>query len=141
LDEALARSQTLAYSMGRACALGTQAEVALAEGDAARARPLLAESLAAFRQLGMQGHLPRCLEIRAAIAAAEHQPAQAARLFGAAAAARRALGAPLPPPDCPAHERALALARAQLGANAFAAAWDAGAALPLEQALQFAVEG
>jgi non-specific serine/threonine protein kinase len=136
VDQALSLSQTLNYSMGRACAWSTQAEVALAENNPARARQLLAESLAAFRQLGMKLHMLRCLEIQAAIDAAERQPVRAARLCGAAAAARAALGAPLPPPDRPAYERAAASARAQLGEAAFAAAWDEGSALTLEQAVE-----
>jgi DNA-binding NarL/FixJ family response regulator len=49
------------------------------------------------------------------------------------------LGYPLPPEDRPAHERAVAAARADLGAEAFAAAWAEGRALPLEQVIQEAL--
>jgi hypothetical protein len=140
LEEALALSESLKYSMGRACALSTQAEVALAENNLARARQLLAASLADFEQLGMKWHLLRCLEIQAAIESAGGHPARAARLLGAAAAARAALGTPLPPPDRPAYERAAASARAQLGEEGFAAAWSHGSALTLYQAIDLALQ-
>lgn len=137
LAEGLALSQALTYSMGRAGSLSTLAEVALAEHDPARAKRLLAESLAAFRQLGMKWYLIRCLEIYAASEAADHQPARAACLLGAATAVRAALGAPLPPPDQPAFERAQALAQAELGQAAYAAARDAGGDMSLDQAIEY----
>jgi predicted ATPase len=140
LEAGLALAQTITYSMGRACSLSTQAEVALAEGSPARAKRLLAESLAAFRQLGLKWYLIRCLELQAASDAAERQPVRAARLFGAAAAAREALSAPLPPPDRPAYDGAVALTRAQLGNEAFAVAWDGGRIMPLDQAVEYALE-
>jgi predicted ATPase/DNA-binding XRE family transcriptional regulator len=139
LEEALALSQSLKYSMGQACSLRTQAEVALAERNTARAKALLVESLASFRQLGLKWYLTRCLEIKAAIDVAEHQSARAARLFGAASALRETLGAPLPPPDRSTYDCAVESARGQLGKQAFAAAWDAGQAMPLEQAIEYAL--
>ena len=60
---------------------------------------------------------------------------RAARLYGAAAALRERLGAAVVPWERPAHERDLAAVRAALGPAAFAAAWAAGAALPLEAAV------
>ena len=45
----------------------------------------------------------------------------------------------LPPVDQPHHDRALKLARDGLGDEAFAAAWEAGAALTLEEAVELAL--
>ena len=50
-------------------------------------------------------------------------------------AIRAAMGAPLPPVDCPARDSALAGLRAELGDLSFAAAWAAGRAQTLEQAI------
>jgi len=48
---------------------------------------------------------------------------------------RAQMGTPVRPADRSAVEQALATARAILGADAFAAAWSAAGALPLEQIL------
>jgi hypothetical protein len=45
------------------------------------------------------------------------------------------LGCRPPPAAWSTHERAVALARAQLGDEAFAVAWAAGAALALDEAI------
>src|SRR5262245_15581222 len=59
---------------------------------------------------------------------------------GAAAALREAIGVPLRPTDRAVHDRGLAAARAGLGEAAFAIAWAAGRAMPLEQAVADALE-
>jgi len=59
----------------------------------------------------------------------------AARLWGAAEALREAIGAPMPPVYRATYEQAVALARAQVGEEAFAAAWAEGLAMPLEQTI------
>jgi predicted ATPase len=72
------------------------------------------------------------------------QAPRAARLGGAAAALREALGIPLSPlqPHLRAdHELAMQALRAALGEEVFAAAWAAGRALPLEEAVAQALEG
>jgi tetratricopeptide (TPR) repeat protein len=139
LEAGVAVSQALQHRAGKANALSARSEVALAQGDLARARASLVESLASFRQAGMRWNVIRGLEIMAAIDAAERQPVRAARLFGAASALREALGAPLPPPDRPAYDCAVESARGQHGKQAFAAAWDAGRAMALEQAIAYAL--
>lgn len=68
-------------------------------------------------------------------AAARGQPARAARLFGAAAALLEAVGAPLYLPEQARYDEGVAAVRAQTGPGAFAAAWDQGRAMPLEEAV------
>jgi hypothetical protein len=75
------------------------------------------------------------LEGLAWVAAADEQSPRAARLGGAAEALREALGAPLPASLCAGHDRAVQAMRTALGEEACAAAWAAGRALPLEQAI------
>jgi hypothetical protein len=65
---------------------------------------------------------------------------RAARLLGAASASRESTGNPMAPVVRAANDRAIADTRAQLGDAAFAAAWDAGRALPLGQAVNEALE-
>jgi hypothetical protein len=55
-------------------------------------------------------------------------------------ALRESIGATLPPDGHPAYERTLAATRAQLDEATFAAAWEAGRALSLEQAIAYALE-
>jgi hypothetical protein len=50
------------------------------------------------------------------------------------------MGIPLAPAERPGHERCVADVRAALGEEAFAAAWAAGRALSLEDAVTFALE-
>lgn len=61
------------------------------------------------------------------------QPGSAA--LGAAGALRQAIGAPRPPNEQAECDRALAGLRADLGEEAFVAAWTEGRALPLEEAI------
>lgn len=63
------------------------------------------------------------------------QAEQAARFFGAAEALRERHGLALVPVERPRLERAMAPARARLTRAAFAAAFAAGRALPLEEAI------
>jgi hypothetical protein len=70
---------------------------------------------------------------------ARGQVERAAWLYGAAAGLRTALGAPLLPAERALHKRAVADARAALGDDAFAAAWERGQALSLEQAIAEAI--
>jgi hypothetical protein len=70
------------------------------------------------------------------LAAAQGQPARAARLWGAAAAQHQALlGRPLPAYEDPTLAQATEALRARLGDVAFDAAWVAGQAMSLDQAV------
>jgi predicted ATPase/transcriptional regulator with XRE-family HTH domain len=145
-DESLALFQTLQDTKGIARVLTSAAQVARDEGDLARAERLCRESLTLYRDLGpLIGVLP-CLECLARTLSAleEDQPTdrleRAVRLWGAVAAQREALGVPLPSADRAAYDRAVAMARASLGEEPFAAAWAGGAALSLEQAMSIVSE-
>jgi predicted ATPase/DNA-binding SARP family transcriptional activator len=64
---------------------------------------------------------------------------EAARLLGFLAADRERTGLVLPPVDRPHHKHALSLSRDGLSEEAFEAAWELGAALTLEEAVDFAL--
>ena len=118
--------------------------VAHLQGDHAAARAHQAEALALLQEVGTRG-LAReltayALEGLAAAAGAEGRPERAVRLFGAADALREALGTPLHPAHRAELERGVAAARAALGEGAFAASWEAGRALSLEEAIAAALQ-
>jgi tetratricopeptide (TPR) repeat protein len=125
---------------GLAWALYRLGVVASAQGDDVRATAVLREALVLQQQSGvMKGVIVRSLERLAGLAARQQRPARAARLFGAAETLREAIGAPLPPSERVDYDRDVAGARAQLGEEAFAAAWAAGRAMTVEQAISEAL--
>jgi predicted ATPase/DNA-binding XRE family transcriptional regulator len=139
-EESLALSRAVGDKRVSAYSLSTLGSVVRHQADYGRASALLKESLALSRDHGQKRHTALGMEELAAVACAEEQPERAARLFGAAKRLRDALGTPLPPVDRAAYERSVAAARVQLGTDAFAAAWAEGQALPLEQAVDYALQ-
>jgi non-specific serine/threonine protein kinase len=111
--------------------------VARLQGDYRRARAHLREALTAADRIGERGIVARTIYELAGLSAVLNQPRRAARLFGATV--RRLDGAadgiPLDRGQAARYEHDLAVARAALGQAAFAAAWAAGEALTLEEAV------
>jgi predicted ATPase/DNA-binding XRE family transcriptional regulator len=107
--------------------------VAWARGDAATACARLRESLAIWQATGNRKYFAECLEALAALAAGTGGPERAARLLGAADGLREAAGSRRWPVEEPEHQATVAATRAALGEAAFACAWEAGRAAPLEQ--------
>jgi non-specific serine/threonine protein kinase len=114
--------------------------VVLSQGAYERATALLEEALLLSRDIGTRELLALGLESLAWVAAASGQSRRAARLCGAAEALREVLGVPLSPAQRTGHDQAVQAMRATLGEEAFAAAWAAGRALSLEQAVALALE-
>jgi len=141
IEEALTLKRGLGDALGIAVSLYSLGEVAHVQGDNMRARVLLVEGLTLFRELGSMYYAADCLGYLAQVVAAQGQPTQAAHLLGAAETLRATIGAPLPLYLRAAHDRTVAGLRAVLGDDAFAAAWAAGAALSLEQAIAEALGG
>src|SRR5947209_7188347 len=106
--------------------------VLAAQGDHTAARTVYEESL--LRGLAVVDMAPT-LEGLAVVATAQDETAWAVRLWAAAAALRDTLGAPLPAVYRADYERCVATARAQMGEQAFAAAWAEGRGMTWEQAL------
>ncbi len=131
-EESLVIRRTLGDRRGIAISLSNLGLVAYRRGDYATARALHEESLRIRRALG-DASIPESLEGLAAVAGALGAPARAARLLGAAATLRAAIKAPLFADERAEQERWVARARAGLDADAWDAAWAAGAALPIEE--------
>jgi predicted ATPase/DNA-binding SARP family transcriptional activator len=109
--------------------------VALHQGDEVRARALFTESLGMFRNQHSRRGVAECLAGLAAVALAQEDRARAARLWGAAETLRETAGVAMWAADQIEYERQLTMLRAGLDEPALAAAWDAGRALPPEQAI------
>jgi hypothetical protein len=104
-------------------------------GDSVRARVILCDGLILQQQFAEQDVMIDSLEACAGVAIGQGWAVRAARLLGAATALRTTIGIRRAPAARPAYERDVASARAQLDDAAFAAAWAAGQALTLEQAI------
>jgi len=104
-------------------------------GQAEEGLAILHEGLTLQMQLGQTYVVIEIIELLAGIALGQGQTVQAARLLAATTALRRVLGLPGYPAARCFYDHTLAAARAQLDEATFVAAWAAGRALTLEQAI------
>ena len=143
-EDLYAESLALARDHGQLWLVGTTlfglAGLALDRGDVGRALALYQESLTLYQRMDSTADVAACLDGVAAVSCAQGQPARAARFWGAAVAVRSVPGPPLPSAHRARYDRDVAAARAALGAEAFAAAWAQGQALPLPEAITYALE-
>ena len=141
LDQSLQCSRGIPDPWVAALALRNLGIVALRQGQLERARDLLRESLEALAAWPERWFLSRSLETIAVVYALLGRHVLAAELFGAGARLREALGAAVLPFYQPDYDRALAVLRSALGADALDQAWSRGSALTSEEALNAAVQG
>ncbi len=132
--EALQRFQEVDDAYGAGIALTNLGRVARDRGDYAQATARYASGLTLHWADGDRGRIAACLNGLGIVAALAGQAERAARLCGAAEALREAIGAPVPR-HRGRYERAIAAARAALEEPAFTAAWSAGRALTLRDAV------
>jgi predicted ATPase/DNA-binding XRE family transcriptional regulator len=137
--EGLALFQELGNRPFIALVLCNQGYLAHNQGDDARAAAFMAESLALVRETTWQEFIAYCLAGSGWVAMGQGWAERAARLLGAAKTPFDAAGDLLAPIDRAEFDRNVAAARAQLGDEAFAAAWQAGQAMTLEQAVAYAL--
>jgi tetratricopeptide (TPR) repeat protein len=140
-EESLAVFRELDHKRGVAWSLRSLGTVALCTGQPDRAARLLQESLMVFRDLRDKRLIAWSFQDLGAVARHRGEYEVAARLLGAASALREAIGAPLPSADRAAYEDNLAALRANLSDAAFSVAWEQGKAMPLEEAIQYALGG
>jgi len=126
---------------GRALTLVARARVGIAGCDFATAERDAYEALEIGAELGAPFIVPFALDCLGHTAGAAGNHVVAARLFGAAEAARRLIG--IKPLAVLAEQDQLALSalRDSLDENDFDAAWAAGAALSIEEAIGYAQRG
>ena len=138
-EQSLAAFRQLRDGWGIASALSDLASLCVDQGNNAEARRLYGESIKMFQELGHKRGIARVLECLAASAAAQSNAEQSLHLAGAAAALRQRLGTPLSPAEQPRLEKALEFARRTLGNAAGLTAWMEGWAMPVEQAVEEAL--
>lgn len=132
--DALALYRQLGVQSGVAFALTHLGRLASQLADHGRAEALLRESFALAWKLGEKIAITEAMEGLAVVARDRGDGARTARLLGAAGALREAITVPLPAVHAAEHQRCLTTARALLGDDAFAAAFNEGRALLPEQA-------
>lgn len=98
------------------------------------------QSLALNQQVGEKWMTPFNLEGLASVVVTQGALRWAAQLWGAAESLREAIDVPRLPVDRVGYEQAVAAARVQLGEGAFAAAWQEGWTMKLEQVIDDALK-
>jgi tetratricopeptide (TPR) repeat protein len=134
-EEALALHRGLGTRGYEATNLLGLGSVAMQRADYPTARARLAQALEILQEIGERNGVAASLELFGQLARLQGQAGRAARLFGAAEGLREAMGVLLPPAERAEHDRSVAAARTALGEPAFAAAWAAGQAMSLDQAI------
>jgi predicted ATPase/Tfp pilus assembly protein PilF len=119
-----------------ASSLNNLGNVACKQGNYVSARNLQQESLELFKAIEDKRGIAYALEGLAKVCQGENRLEWSVQLFGAADALRESLGTPLSPVD---HSRIHADLRNTLGEEACSAAWEAGRAMTLEQAIAYAL--
>ncbi|MGI8553366.1 MAG: ATP-binding protein, partial [Dehalococcoidia bacterium] len=139
-DESLAIRRELGLRPSVGSSLGRLGDLARRQGDYTTAQTLLREGLALSWELGNWQTAALCLRALAGVMLGQGQPEHAVRLYGATEAERERLAVPLQPLYRTEYEDAVPRVRARLGEERFAAAWAAGRAMSLEQAVAYALE-
>lgn len=140
IEEGVAAYRALGDNRGLAHNLLVQAAVVRGQGDPEGATALGKESLRMFRELWETWGILSALIKLAASAATQRHGERAARLLGAADALSEAIGMPLVFPAWRADfDQAVAAAGVAMEPTAFEAARSAGRAMPLDDAIAYAL--
>ena len=124
---------------GEAIAVWSSGRVDAASGQHEAARKKFAQALPAFQTFGMNSEALDCVEDCAELLRAAGHTDDAVRLRAAAAAVREALALQSPGGEA-IRQRSLEAAREALGRAAFEAAWSAGRAWTLDDAIKHALD-
>jgi predicted ATPase/DNA-binding CsgD family transcriptional regulator len=121
--------------------LGNLGGIALVRGDYEGALPLLREALRLGWESDYKVPSQFSLYLLAGVAASQEQPVRAARLWGAVEDMEEAYGVHIAPITLSLsdYQGRLSIARSQLGEEAWSGAWAEGKAMPLEQAVGYAL--
>jgi tetratricopeptide (TPR) repeat protein len=138
-EEALALCRELGDKWGIAASLVTLGLVAFYQRDYDQAATLWREGLTLHWELKDKFSITLHLDSLAGVAVAQRQPERAARLFGAAEVLRETIGAILWPFYRAEYERNVSSARAELGEEAFAKAWEEGRKMKMEEVVEWAL--
>ena len=141
LQEALELYRSLGWKHGANNALHNLAFLRFRRGVEAEAMTLARESLLLSQRFGDVRFAILSLSLLGSLFARSAEPEDATRLFGAAEAERLRMGMTLAgTPEGQLQDETLGELRSSLGIEAFDAAFAAGTAMTLEEAVAFAVE-
>jgi len=139
-QESLSIFRELGDRWGVAGSLADLGNLSRDQKDYQTSQRLYRESMSIFQELGHQRGIARLLECFACAAAAQSHSERALRLAGAAAALRQKIGAPLTPAEKAKLEDHLKCARPGLSETSSTATWLEGWELPLERAIEEALQ-
>ena len=139
LQEAVEINRSLGYQRGVAHALQNLGENAIELKEYTRAKELFHESLSIRRNLGLRRGYAFSFEGLAHLAEQQNQLARAVQLFAAAHTLRLLIGAPVDANVQEQYEQILTALRGRLGDISYEIEWSKGAAMTLEQAIDFAL--
>jgi len=139
-EELLANSRAGGPTHGEARVLASLALVAAEHGDDDRAAARYREALQVFMPIGDPGGMAACLQGLARLARRRGDPERSAKLLGAAAVIRESAAIGLSASELEHSQQEVSETRASLGDAEFATAWAQGEALPIERALEYAIE-
>jgi predicted ATPase/DNA-binding CsgD family transcriptional regulator len=137
--ECLAVSRQTGDRHREAIMLGNLGYIAYHQGDYERAEALTMEALNLLRGGRLEYHIAISMAMLAGPVGAQGQPERAARLLGAGEVLLEAMGVGLQPADQLEADRYVAAVREQLDGATFEAAWAAGRAMSLEEAVAYAL--
>jgi predicted ATPase/class 3 adenylate cyclase len=139
-EQSLNLRRELGDRRGIAQSLNDLGLVASVRGDYLAADTFFRESLALWRELGDTRGIAISLEQFAALSSVQGAAARALCLAAAASIVRETIGAPLSSSEHSRYDGTITAARDYLSEAAFAAAWAAGRAMTLDQAIAYALE-
>ncbi len=139
--ESLALFRELRHSDGLAHYTFTLASVALQQGTYEQAGQYLRDALGLFRDLEEKNDVAACLAGLAAVAGALGNVMRAARLWGASEGLIGGIGGIILPSDSAVYQPHLDAVRTQLDEATFEAAWSAGRAMTIEEAVEYGLSG
>jgi tetratricopeptide (TPR) repeat protein len=141
LEQCLLFSRTLGHTWSAIHDLGSLGHLARRQGDYEGCAAYYRESLMMRRERDDRFAIAQSLEDLAGLAGRQERHERSARLLGAAEALCEKLGKSLPVAVPDEYETATRRARAALGEEAYLAAWAAGRAMSMDDAVAYALEG
>ena len=139
-NEALLMCREAGYKFGTASALRGLGRVAQFQEDYIAAGSFYSEAIVLSQEINNSFTVTLNLSAIATLAAAQNKPHRIARLVGAAETQVPSIRLEMSKIERAEHDQAIASARAALGEDAFAAAWEEGQKMTLGQAVVYALE-
>ena len=124
----------------RGGSFGELAHIDRREGQLQKAESAYRETIAEWKRLGHRAAVAHQLECFAILAQTSEDGRRAAQLYGAAEALRERIGIAMTPAEKTEYDVQIDRLKAGMQAKDFTAAWEAGRAMTLEHAVDFALE-